>query len=86
MKVKSESEIAQSCPTLSDPMDCSLPGSSLHGGEAMPTISWVSQAIPAFERQANTIAAAILWLSHQPSQLQCSLGSMTEKPYLLKSH
>ena len=30
MKVKSESEAAQSCPTLSDPMDCSLPGSSSH--------------------------------------------------------
>ena len=31
MKVKSESEDAQSYPTLSDPMDCSLPGSSIHG-------------------------------------------------------
>ena len=31
MKVKSESEVAQSCPTLSDPMDCSLPGSSIPG-------------------------------------------------------
>ena len=31
MKVKSESEVAQSCPTRSDPMDCSLPGSSIHG-------------------------------------------------------
>ena len=31
MKVKSESEVAQSCLTLSDPMDCSLPGSSVHG-------------------------------------------------------
>ena len=31
MKVKSESEVAQSCPTLSDPMDYSLPGSSIHG-------------------------------------------------------
>ena len=30
-KVKSKSEVAQSCPTLSDPMDCSLPGSSVHG-------------------------------------------------------
>ena len=30
MKVKSESEVAQSCPTLSDPMDYSLPGSSVH--------------------------------------------------------
>ena len=31
MKVKSESEFTQSCPTLNDPMDCSLPGSSVHG-------------------------------------------------------
>ena len=31
MKVESESEVAQSCPTLCDPMDCSLPGSSVHG-------------------------------------------------------
>ena len=31
MKVKSESEVAQSCPTFGDPMDCSPPGSSVHG-------------------------------------------------------
>ena len=31
MKVKSESEVAKSCPTLNNPMDCSLPGSSVHG-------------------------------------------------------
>ena len=31
MKVKSESEVIQSCPTLHDPMDCILPGSSIHG-------------------------------------------------------
>ena len=31
MKVESESEVAQSCPTLWDPIDCSLPGSSVHG-------------------------------------------------------
>ena len=31
MKVKSESEVAQLCPTLRDPMDCSLPGSFAHG-------------------------------------------------------
>ena len=31
MKVKSKSEVAQSCPTLRNPMDCSLPGSSVHG-------------------------------------------------------
>ena len=31
LKVLSESEVTQSCPTLFDPMDCSLPGSSIHG-------------------------------------------------------
>ena len=31
MKVKSESEVTQSCPTLRDPTDCSLPGSSVYG-------------------------------------------------------
>ena len=31
IKVKSESEVTQSCPSLRDPMDCSLPGSSVHG-------------------------------------------------------
>ena len=41
MKVKSESEVAQSCPTLSDPMDCSLPGSSVHGIFQARVLEWV---------------------------------------------
>ena len=40
MKVKSESEVAQSCPTLSDPMDCSLPGSSIHGIFPARVLEW----------------------------------------------
>ena len=40
MKVKSESEAAQSCPTLSDPMDCSLPGSSVHGIFQARVLEW----------------------------------------------
>ena len=40
MKVKSESEVAQSCPTLSDPMDCSLPGSSVHGIFQARELEW----------------------------------------------
>ena len=40
MKVKSESEVAQSCPTLSDPMDCSLPGSSIHGILQARMLEW----------------------------------------------
>ena len=40
MKVKSESEVTQSCPTLSDPMDCSLPGSSAHGIFQARALEW----------------------------------------------
>ena len=40
MKVKSESEAAQSCPTLSDPMDSSLPGSSAHGIFQARVLEW----------------------------------------------
>ena len=40
MKVKSESEVAQSCPTLSDSMDCSLPGSSIHGIFQARVLEW----------------------------------------------
>ena len=42
MKVKSQSEVAQSCPTLSDPMDCSLPGSSVHGIFQARIPEWVA--------------------------------------------
>ena len=40
MKVKSEREVAQSCPTLSDPMDYSLPGSSIHGIFEARVLEW----------------------------------------------
>ena len=42
VKVKSKSEVAQSCPTLCDPMDCSLPGSSVHGIFQAGTQVWVT--------------------------------------------
>ena len=40
VKVKSESEVAQLCPTLSDPVDCSLPGSSAHGIFQARVLEW----------------------------------------------
>ena len=40
MKVKSESEVAQLCPTLSDPMDCSPPGSSIRGILQARVLEW----------------------------------------------
>ena len=40
MKVKSENEVSQSCPTPSDPMDYSLPGSSVHGIFQARVLEW----------------------------------------------
>ena len=45
MKVKSESEVAESCLTHSDPMDCSLPGSSIHGIFQARVLEWDAIAL-----------------------------------------
>ena len=47
MKVKGESEVAQSCPTLSNPMDCSLPGFSVHGILQARVLEWGAIAFSA---------------------------------------
>ena len=52
MKVKSESEVAQLCPTLRDPMDCSLPGPSIHGIFQARILEWVAMS---FSRYADDI-------------------------------
>ena len=51
MIVKSESEVAQSCPTLRDPMDCSLPGSFPHGIFQARVLEWVAIAFSAIDYQ-----------------------------------
>ena len=48
MKVKSESEVAQSCPTLSDPMDCSLSGSSAHRIFQARALEWGAISFSVF--------------------------------------
>ena len=58
MKVKSESEGAQSCPTLSDPMDCSPPGSSVHGIFQARVLEW------------GAIVCSVMSNSLQPHGLQ----------------
>ena len=45
MKVKSESEVIQSCLTLSNPVDCSPPGSSVHGIFQARVLEWVASAM-----------------------------------------
>ena len=48
MKVKSESEVAQTCPTLRDPMDCSLPGSSIRGVFQARALEWGAIAFSVY--------------------------------------
>ena len=51
MKVESESEVAKSCLTLRDPMDCSLPGSSVHGIFEARVLEWVAIAYSVSSHQ-----------------------------------
>ena len=51
MKVKSESEVAESCPTLSDPMDCGPSGSSVHGIFQARVLEWVAIAFSSKLKQ-----------------------------------
>ena len=87
MKVKSESEVAQSCPTLRDPMDCSPPGSSVHGIFQARVLEW---GAIAFSQEYTEIDKKDLhdpdncdgMITHlEPDILQCevkwALGSIT---------
>ena len=67
IKVKSESEVAQSCPTLSDPMDCSLPGSSVHGIFQARVLEWGAIAFSAPSPSAAAAAAAAKSLQSCPT-------------------
>ena len=73
MKVKTESEVAQSCLTLSDPMDCSLPGSSVHGISQAKILEWVAISSsldlpnPGIKLVSPALQVDSLLLSHRGS-------------------
>ena len=64
MKVKSESEVAQSCPTLSDPIDCSLPGSSVHGIFQARILEWGAIAFSMTNLDNILKSRDITWLTN----------------------
>ena len=73
MKVKSESEVAQSCLTPSDPVDCSLPGSSVHEILQARVLEWGAIAFsgdlpgPGIKPVSPALVGGFLPLSHQGS-------------------
>ena len=90
MKAKRESEVTQSCPTLSDPVDCSLPGSSIHGILPARVLNWVAIAfsipggsvvknLPTNAEDIGSIPG--LGRSHMPVE-QLSPGATVIEPVL----
>ena len=73
MKVKSESEVAQSCPTLRDPMDCSLLGSSIHGIFQARVLEWVAIAFSVL----LPYDPAIIFLCTNPKELKIHIHTKT---------
>ena len=65
MKVKSESEVVQSCLTLSDPTDCSLPGSSIHGIFQARVMEWDAIAF-----SENIVEVSLFYVAHSGSPVQ----------------
>ena len=73
MKVKSESEVARSCPTLSDPMDCSPPGSSIHGILQARVLEW----------GAIALSGDTSWVSYNLTQFWQSLPGHSVRSHRL---
>ena len=72
MKVKSESEVTQSYPTLSDPMDCSLSGSSIHGIFQARVLEWGDLgSIPGWERSPGEGKGYPLQCSDLENSMDC---------------
>ena len=87
MKVKSESEVVQSCLTLSDPMDCSLPGSSVHGVYQARVLEWVAivsltEGIWKSWMKWRTRHVHVCWKSGELDLCLILLSSISEEWYV----
>ena len=74
MKVKSEREVAQLCPILSDPMGCNLPGSSVHGVCQASVLEWVAIAFSKEVGHSSVQFSSVAQSCPTPSDpMDCSL-------------
>ena len=82
MKVKSESEVPQSCPTPSDPMDCSLPGSSVHGIFQARVLEWAAIAFSNIGVQLinNVVIVSVAQQSNSAIHTHVPILSQTPLP------
>ena len=91
-KVKSESEVAESCPTLSDPMDCSPPGSSIHGIFQARVLEWgaiafseFNDSCPQIKIEARSEALAFLMLKILITRLDSPVFTLFQLIFLNKN-
>jgi len=90
MKVKSEREVAQSCLTLCDPMDCSLPGSSVHGIFQARVLEWV---VIAFSKKLYMCVCIYIHIyiyiyikyKNLAGDAQCTFGTIEHKSFVNNS-
>ena len=91
VSLESESEVSQSCPTLWAPVDCSPPGSSVHGIFQARTLEWVAISFsrgsswPRDRTQVSHIAGRRfnLWATREALKVQCDVGRKTENEHYI---
>ena len=82
MKVKSESEVAQSFLTLSDPMDCSLPGSSVHGIFQARVLEWGAIAFSHNYGLREAYNYMFIWFKRRINLLIITVGFNKVKTHI----
>ena len=78
MKVKNESEVAQSFPTLSDPMDCSLPGSSIHGIFQARVLEWGAIAFSMYIYSGILFSLQVVEFCHATTWVNLEYALLSE--------
>ena len=86
MKVKSESEVVQSCPTLSDPMDCGPPSSSVHGIFQTRVLEWGAIAFSELYVQDIIICAFLTFFLNSLYQFCTNYINLFEIPLSVSGH
>ena len=86
MKVKSGSEVSQSCPTLSDPTECSLQGSSVHGILQARVLEWGAIAFSRSPLHWQTIYQLFIFPMSLPYSLTIFPGIVSQINYLCPTH
>ena len=84
-KVKSESEVTQSCLTLRNPIDCSLPGSSIHGIFQARVLEWVASAFYSAIKK-NTFESVLMRWMKLDSIIQSEVSQKEKHQYNILTH